>query len=114
MNRIVIALLFSGLALPASAQPHKHIVVKPQAAAAFAAVPQPRPAPSSALTPNAVQTNPLQLLQKFSVDDLNAALADAQAQNPPDDTAIQCYSALIPMVQSRPWNISTRAKGTRL
>jgi hypothetical protein len=74
---------------------------------AFAATsaPPPKPAaagsaPAGTLTAAAVQQNPFALIQKFSVDDLNAALLDAQGQNPPDDTAIQCYTALIPVVQA--------------
>jgi hypothetical protein len=71
---------------------------RPSAAAlaAFAAT----TVPAKPLTVPQVETNPIALLQKFSVDDLNAALADAQAQSPPDQTAIQCYTALIPIVQS--------------
>jgi hypothetical protein len=79
---------------------------RPSAAAldAFAAAPPATSVPAGKLTTSAVQQNPLQLLQKFSVDDLNAALLDAQGQNPPDDTAIQCYTALIPIVQSNAVN----------
>jgi hypothetical protein len=47
-----------------------------------------------------VQTNPLLLLQKFSAADLQAALADAQAQTPPDATSIPCYTALLALVNS--------------
>ena len=79
---------------------------RPSAAAmdAFAAAPSATSVPAGKLTTSAVQQNPLQLLQKFSVDDLGAALLDAQGQNPPDDTAIQCYTALIPIVQSNAVN----------
>ena len=55
---------------------------------------------STALTTTQVQQNPILLLQQFTVSDLQAALADAQAQNPPDAVSIACYSALIPLVQS--------------
>lgn len=85
---------------PAKAVHHKvaHVPTPPirpsqEALSAYAATP-------SKLTQAAVEQNPLTLLQKFSVDDLNAALADAKSQTPPDDTAIQCYTALIPIVQS--------------
>lgn len=106
-----------GYASPAAAQaapvaaPKIHHVVR------HAAVPLPRPRAAGleayaagavatpavkpgTLTTTAAETNPIQLLQKFSVDDLNAALADAQAQSPPDTTSINCYTALIPIVQS--------------
>lgn len=76
---------------------------QPSAAAldAFAAVTTPAtPVPAGKLSTTTVQQNPLALLQKFSIDDLNAALLDAQGQNPPDTTAINCYTALIPIVQS--------------
>lgn len=42
--------------------------------------------------------NPLTVLQTFTADDLNAALADAKANN--DTAAVNCYSALLPIVQS--------------
>jgi hypothetical protein len=125
---LVLALGLSALALgwaqPASAQDatsapkpvvrhHKAPPVPmptrrpPQAAlAAFAAAPRPAEAPALGpngkpkLTPTQVQQNPLLMIQQFSVEDLQAALADAQAQNPPDTTGINCYTALIPIVQS--------------
>lgn len=53
-----------------------------------------------ALTKAAATVNPVLVIQKFTVDDLNAALADAQAQVPPDAAAVACYTALIPLVQS--------------
>lgn len=69
------------LASPALAQPNK-------------------PAPAAKLTSAQVQQNPATLLQQFTLEDLQAALADAQAQNPPDMTAINCYQALIPIIQT--------------
>ena len=83
--------------------PLPHARPSGEALDAFAAAPQKAAAVTTApgaLTTAAVQQNPLVLLQKFSVDDLNAALADAQAQTPPDSTAVNCYTALIPIVQS--------------
>jgi hypothetical protein len=53
-----------------------------------------------ALTATAVKANPVAVLQAFTVGDLQAALADAQAQTPPDTVSAACYSALIPIVQS--------------
>lgn len=42
--------------------------------------------------------NPITVVQTFTVDDLTAALADAQANN--DTAAANCYSALLPIVKS--------------
>jgi hypothetical protein len=50
------------------------------------------------------QQNPLAVLQQFTVADLQAALADAKAQTPPDTVAANCYGALIPFVQSQVQN----------
>lgn len=38
--------------------------------------------------------------QTFTLNDLQAALADANAQTPPDTRHAQCWSALIPIVQT--------------
>ena len=46
------------------------------------------------------QANPILVLQQFTANDLQAAIADAQAQTPPDTLAIACYQALLPIVQS--------------
>jgi len=54
----------------------------------------------SQLTAVQVQQNPLALLRQFTVSDLEAALADANAQTPPDATAAACYKALLAVVQS--------------
>ena len=56
--------------------------------------------PKGKLTATQVQTNPLALLQQFTASDLTAALADAQAQTPPDTTSAQCYTALLALVNS--------------
>lgn len=69
--------------------------VKPVAAQAASA-----PAAKGALSVTVVQQNPLTLLQQFSTDDVNAALKLAQAQNPPDQAAINCYQAILPVLQS--------------
>jgi hypothetical protein len=39
-------------------------------------------------------------LQTFTVDDLKAALADANAQTPPDTRHGQCWEAAIPVVEN--------------
>ena len=70
-------------------------------------VPLPKAAPAGAKARPTVaqaQQNPLLVLQQFTVSDLQAALADAQAQTPPDVTAANCYTALIPFVQSQAIN----------
>lgn len=50
------------------------------------------------------QQNPLIVVRQFTIADLQAALADAQAQSPPDTVAANCYTALIPFVQSQAQN----------
>lgn len=64
-----------------------------------AAVPLP-PAKPAQVTQAQAKSNPLVVLQTFTVTDLQAALADAEAQTPPDQAAVNCYSALIPLVQT--------------
>jgi len=58
------------------------------------------PVKPGAISKSAATANPVLVIQKFTVDDLTAALADANAQTPPDAAAAQCYTALIPVVQS--------------
>jgi hypothetical protein len=48
--------------------------------------------------------HPLAALQTFTIEDLQAALADANAQTPPDARHAQCWQALIDFVQTRPVN----------
>ena len=116
----VVALIFGiclgiGQAMAADDEPvslragaHHHLA-PPRAvrdfhvAAIQAPPPKPRPAnPASGgpLSQSAAQQNPATVLQKFTLDDLQAALADAQAQNPPDTIAANCYTELITVVQS--------------
>lgn len=52
------------------------------------------------LSTTQVQRDPLSLLRQFNASDLQAALDDANAQNPPDKTSAQCYSALLTIVNS--------------
>lgn len=93
-SMLVIAI---GLAIfacgQASAQNTRMPAAKPKPAAVAAA-------PAGKVTMNQVQANPIALIQKFTVSDLQAALADAQGQTPPDTVAAACYTALIPVVQS--------------
>jgi hypothetical protein len=62
--------------------------------------PSPSATAAKQLTATQVQQNPLLLLQSFTVSDLQAALADANAQTPPDAAAAACYTALLAVVQS--------------
>lgn len=52
------------------------------------------------LTVQQVQTNPLLLITQFTTADLQAALADANAQTPPDTAGAACYTALLAVVSS--------------
>jgi hypothetical protein len=57
-------------------------------------------ASTAKLTTAQAMANQVALIQAFTVSDLQAALADAQVQSPPDTVSASCYSALIPIVQS--------------
>lgn len=77
----------------------------PRLAATVPTIPTPRPAstaPKKAepLQLKSVQANPVLALQTFTVADLTAAKADADAQTPPDLVSSQCYAALIPLVET--------------
>jgi hypothetical protein len=80
------------------------IFVVPAMAANTATPVTPKPAVSSKATVAQAQQNPLVVLRQFTVADLQTALADAQAQTPPDTVAVTCYTALIPFVQSQMQN----------
>lgn len=68
--------------------------------------PKPRPVASVAapaagkLTVTQAQQNPLAVIQQFTATDLNNALADANAQTPPDTVAAACYTALLTVVNN--------------
>jgi len=82
MKKLIVGLIFLLFAQPA-----------------FAQLPKPKPAiakPTIAQT----QANPLLLIQQFSAADLNAAIADANAQTPPDTVAAGCYQAILAVVNS--------------
>lgn len=74
----------------------------------YSAVSAPEPAPKRAASPapvkklstTQVEQNPATVLQQFTLSDLQAALADAQGQTPPDTLAANCYTQLITIVQS--------------
>lgn len=71
---------------------------KMKTAPVAAAVPSTTPA--GVVTKDDAVKNPLLVIQKFTVTDLQAALDDANAQNPPDVVSANCYKALIPLVQN--------------
>lgn len=77
----------------------KHVHAKPASKAVTPAAALGEAATANAstapLTAAAVQQNPLVLLQQITTADLQAALADANAQTPPDTTGANCYSALL-------------------
>jgi hypothetical protein len=87
---------------PAPRPVHRAAAPRPAVhhAAAAAAPATTATAPAGKLTAAAAQKNPVAVLQAFSVSDLQAALADAQAQTPPDTTAANCYQALITVIQN--------------
>ena len=76
----------------------------PALAANKVLVRRPAAAPSTKPTVTQAQQNPLIVVRQFTIADLQAALADAQAQTPPDIVAVNCYTALIPFVQSQAQN----------
>lgn len=84
------------LAHPAAAVVrHRHAVPLPKQDPRLAGLYNAAKAPARKPTVSQVQQNPLLLLQQIATADLQAALADAQAQNPPDAIAANCYQALI-------------------
>jgi len=88
---IVLAIIAAAVALALSF---------PAPASARAKARSPAAGRAKQLTATQVQQNPLLLLQGFTVSDLEAALADAKAQTPPDTAAASCYTALLAIVQS--------------
>lgn len=66
------------------------------------------------LTTTQAASNPLAMLQTFTLTDLQAALADAQAQTPPDTLAATCYTALISLVQNVALPASQKVTGAFL
>ena len=80
-----------------------HLCLVPALVLALAACAQAPIAPSAGGSPP-TSTDPLASLKSFTVADLQSALSDAQAQTPPDQTAANCYQALIPLVQSQSTN----------
>jgi hypothetical protein len=85
-------------AMAASPAPRKHVAPAHHAAAATAASASSSSAPGGKLSQNQAQQNPVLVIQQFTLTDLQAALADAQGQTPPDTIAATCYQALITLV----------------
>ena len=122
MQRLVAATLAVVLSVTSATAQSKHHRWLKLALADFtpvttAAVPLPVAAPAlpsaTKLTQSAVRASPLVLLQRFDVGDIQAALADAEQQNPPDNIAATCYRALIGIVQANvPASIVPPGSGT--
>ena len=87
-------------AFRAAAHTGRHTKVAASAPPAAPTAAPAAPAAGSALTTTQVQQNPLLLLQAFSVDDLQDAIKLANAQNPPDTTAANCYTTILNVVQN--------------
>lgn len=115
MRRALFALIAIAIAGPAIAQDdskdtpaavvsrHKSLVHLRTAAIQAPAPVRPRAepaAPSGKISQKDAQANPALVLQQFTLADLQAALADAQGQTPPDTIAANCYQALITVVMS--------------
>lgn len=69
------------------------------ATSALAQTKVPTPQPRPKLTAQQAQINPLAVLQQFTLPDLEAALADAQAHN--DTVSTPCWQALVTAVQQQ-------------
>lgn len=81
--------------------PRPRPTVVPGEGKAEAPTPRPSPVKASQMSRQAAQDNPvsiLQGLQQFAMMDIQAALADAQAQTPPDAIAATCYQELISLL----------------
>jgi hypothetical protein len=100
MKKILLALAMVALATPALAQSSRIGGAVPLPRAKPAAASTATATPAKTLTQAQVQQNPFAMLQQFSAADLTAALADANAQTPPDTTSAQCYTALLALVNS--------------
>jgi len=73
-----------------------HLLKKPAVAATKVAVAASAATSAPAkFTASQIQQNPFILLENLATADLTAALADANAQVPPDTVGANCYSALI-------------------
>lgn len=95
MKRLLIIALALSFASPALAQTKapfgtRPLVITPKVAAAVV--------PAGKVTVTQAQQNPFLVIQQFTATDLQNALADANAQTPPDTVAAACYTALIPIV----------------
>lgn len=97
--------LASSLSVPAFALDTWTIHAPSSGALRVAQIPTPRPRPHVAapakpkqMTTAQATTNPIAVLQAFTTADLQAALADATANQ--DTLSVTCYNALIPLVSS--------------
>lgn len=90
---------------PTIVQQHPSLRHLRHVSAVSAPEPAPKPravasTPVKKLTTTQAESNPAQVLQQFTLADLQAALADAQGQNPPDTLAANCYTQLITLIQT--------------
>ena len=73
-------------------------------AAVAASSPAPPPPPQTPvvakMTVAQARASPIDVLRKFDINDLQAALELAQKQTPPDQVAATCYETLIRIVQA--------------
>lgn len=91
---VLLALALGTLAMPLSAQAQPKHLAPPRPAAAASQQSQQQ------MTAQQIQRDPLAFLRQFSIKDIQNAILLAQAQNPPDTTALQCWNGLLPIVQN--------------
>jgi hypothetical protein len=89
--RWLLVLALSLAVTGAQAQPKKAVV-------------PPKPVSKGKITQAQAVQNPFLVVQQFTLSDLQAALADAQAQMPPDTVAATCWQELITIVQAGGFN----------
>ena len=93
---LLATLLVLGASSSALAQSDPlHLLSKKAAATPSAPAATSAPSAPAKLTAAQIQQNPFVLLENLANADLTAALADANAQVPPDTVGANCYSALI-------------------
>ncbi len=88
--------------LTKESSPMRHLALSTVAAAALllGACAATTPAPATSGATPASSSDPLAALRSFTISDLQAALADAQAHN--DQTAAQCYAFLATNLPTLP------------
>lgn len=92
--RIVFGILLCLLACPAFAAPKRVQIAANNSGSMYI-----KPSSGTVANPASGLGNLIGQVQQFTVSDLQAALADANAQIPPDTRHGPCWSALIPVAQ---------------